>query len=222
MAVKLNKKEKQVQKAYFSRLKIIKRKTKIPVIVAMVGSVGSGKTTIARYIANLIKGTVIQGDEIRILLRKQKCDYESVREITKNALIKTIIKGGNAVLDSDYGPIKKKGMLSVLAKRFGAKIFYVQVYADRDIIIGRLINAKYPSESFFGGVGSAWTGQNKGVVVAIREFWRMTPRNYESNNKEPLNWILKKFPFVNFEIDTSDEKKWKKEAKKITEKILWT
>lgn len=221
-AVRLNKKEQKAQRIFLDSLKIYPRKTKAPVIAAMVGSVGSGKSTVSRFIAKLIKGTVIQGDEIRILLRKQKCGYNSVREITKNALIKIINKGGNTVLDSDYGPIKKKGMLSDIAKKFGAKVFYIQVYADRDIIIGRLINANYPPESFFGGAGSVWIGQNKGAVAAIREFWRMTPRNYEPNNREPLNWILKKFSFVNFKIDTSEEKKWKKEANKIAEKILWT
>ena len=208
--VKLNEKEEKAQRIFFDSLKIYPRKTKTPVIAAMVGSVGSGKSTISRFITQLIKGTVIQGDEIRVLLRKQKCGYESVREITKNALIRIINKGGNAVLDSDYGPIKKKGMLSALSKKFRARVFYIQTYADRDIIIGRLINAKYHPESFFGGAGSIWTGPNKGAVVAIREFWRMTPRNYKSNNKEPLNWILKKFPFVNFGVETSDEKKWKK------------
>ncbi|OGZ32064.1 MAG: hypothetical protein A3H02_02740 [Candidatus Niyogibacteria bacterium RIFCSPLOWO2_12_FULL_41_13] len=243
MNKKLNEKEQKAQKVFFDSLKIYPvrspfrnrngipprgitsngvypRKTKIPVIAAMVGSVGSGKSTISRFIAQLIKGTVIQGDKIRVLLRRQKCGYESVREITKNTLVGIISKGGNAVLDSDYGPIKKKGMLSDIAKKFGAKVFYIQTYADRDIIIGRLINAKYSPKSFSGGAGSVWTGKNKGAVVAIREFWRMTPRNYKSNNKEPLNFILKKFPFINFKVDTSDEKKWKKEAKKIAKEIL--
>jgi len=45
--------------------------TQTPVIVAIIGLVGSGKSSVAQELAKHIGATVIEGDDIRIELRKQ-------------------------------------------------------------------------------------------------------------------------------------------------------
>ena len=68
---KLTKKEQAAQDAFMAKLDIKKRKTQTPVIVAIIGLVGSGKSSVAQELAKHIGATVIEGDDIRIELRKQ-------------------------------------------------------------------------------------------------------------------------------------------------------
>ena len=68
---KLTKKERAAQDAFMAKLDIKKRKTEKPVIVAVIGLVGSGKSSVAQELAKHIGATVIEGDDIRIELRKQ-------------------------------------------------------------------------------------------------------------------------------------------------------
>ena len=49
-----------------------REKQKRPLVVGFVGLIGSGKTTLAKELASLIGATVISGDDIRVLLRKEK------------------------------------------------------------------------------------------------------------------------------------------------------
>jgi hypothetical protein len=71
-------------------------------------------------------------------------------------------------------------------------------------MIDRLCKAKYPKGGFF-----------KNATIALREMWRRTPHHYQWTSQGGGNWLLKKLPFVDFEIDTTDGKKWKSRAKKI-------
>ena len=78
----LSKAEELAQKDYFLKLDVaIKRKTKKPVIVGIVGLIGSGKTTLAKEIAPFVGATIISGDDIRILLRHKKEKYGNAKHI---------------------------------------------------------------------------------------------------------------------------------------------
>lgn len=198
-----------------SRIQIKKRATKQPIVVAMVGLVGSGKSTVANDIAELIGATVVNGDEIRIGLRKQAKSYRNVRLIAENMAIEIVNKGGNVVLDSDFIDAKKRASIREKAKQAGAKVVFVRTYADTDVVFGRIITAK-PDE-FFAGAKTEWDGdrQSKSAVVKIRELWRRTPLHYRWEATGGGRWILKKLPFLSADIDTGkDYKKSLREALK--------
>ena len=67
----LSKTALEVQESFINSLKIDKRKTIQPLVVALVGLVGSGKSSVAQKLAPLIGATVIGGDRIRVELRKR-------------------------------------------------------------------------------------------------------------------------------------------------------
>ena len=199
---KLTAEERAIQNNYMSKFQIKKHETKRPIIIAMVGLVGSGKTTIANEIAEQIGATVINSDEIRMGLRKQKTDYKNVRLIAENMAIKIVEQGGNVILDSDHIDVKDCANIREKAKQAGAKILFVRTYADPDIIFGRIITAK--ANEFFAGAKTSWTGdkQSKSAVVKIRELWRRTPLHYRWEIAGGGRWVLRKLPYLFANIDT--------------------
>ncbi len=222
----LTQKEKRAQTSFIRSLKLAKRKTKKPIIVALVGLVGSGKSSIARELAKLIGTTIIEGDAIRVCLRKVGERYEGVQKIGENAIEEVIIKkGGNAVIDSDFSSVEKRKAAQKLAKKVDAKLVFVRTYANYDTMAGRVISANYRNkpDDFFGGAYTPWKGkeQIRGAVVKIREMWRRTPHHYRWEDKGGGRWLLKKLPFTVFAaIDTTDSKKWKSAIKKTVQKLL--
>ena len=222
---KLTQKERKAQEKFLNGLKIIPRETRKPIIVALIGLVGSGKSSVARGLAGHIGAHIINGDEIRILLRKEGEKYEGARKIAENATLEIIKNGGNVILDSDHIDPKKRASLREKARKAKVQLFFICTYADIDIMIGRIISADYRNrvDDFFGGASSEWrgSGQSKGVVVKLREMIRRLPLHYNWKNKGGGQWVIKNPPCaVLADIDTTDSAVWRQEVRKIVEKLL--
>lgn len=221
---KLTAKEQRAQNAFLASLKIAKRRTKKPIIVAMVGLVGSGKSSVAKELAGLIGANIIEGDKIRVLLRKEGEKYEGTRKIAENAAWEIIKQGGNVIMDFDHIDPKKRASLRTKARGVKASIFFICTYADIDVIVGRILTAAYRNrvDDFFGGASSKWKGteQSKGAVVKLREMLRRLPLHYNWKNKGGGQWVIKNPPCaVLADIDTTDSD-WKQEVQKIAKKLL--
>ncbi|MBI2628090.1 MAG: AAA family ATPase [Candidatus Niyogibacteria bacterium] len=221
----LTKKEQAAQGAFMAKLDIKKRKTDKPVIVAIIGLVGSGKSAVAQELAKHIGATVIEGDDIRIELRKQSERYEKSRAIAENAVLEVVKQGGNVILDSDFVDDKKRASVREKARKAGVHLVFVRTYCDLDVMVGRVLTATYHNrvDDFFGGAKSKWQGseQSKGAAVKVREMWRRTPHHYRWVNQGGGQWKLKKFPFAIFaEIDTTDSNLWKREVEKCAKQLL--
>lgn len=196
-------------------------KTKQPIIVVMVGLVGSGKTSVAQELAKRLSAEMIEGDAIRVQLRKEKIDFRKARNIAE-ALAEEYMKvGKNIVIDSDFVDAGKRNALEKKARAFGARVVYVRVCVEPDIAIGRMMSASYrkSADDFFGGAVSVWKGRQSGAVVKFREMWRRTPHHYHWNEKNGGMWALRKFPFVDFLVDTTEGKIWKKQIVDIARKL---
>lgn len=214
---KLNQKEQEAKEQFMANLIFAKGPFE-HFIIAMIGLVGSGKSTVARELAKKIQATVISNDDIRIYMRKTGAAYEKARKIAEDVASEITEQGGNVILDSDFIDANKRASIREKAKKAGVRLIFVRIYCDFDVAIGRILSAKYENkpEDFFGGASSEWQGENKGAVVKIRELWRRTPHHYKWVKKGGGEWLLKKLPFeVIAEIDTTEEKKWKKEIENI-------
>lgn len=214
----LTKKESAVQKALMNKFNVIKRKTKKPVIVALVGLVGAGKSSVAKELAVHIGAVCIEGDKIRVELRKCGARFEKTRAIAENIAVEVIKLGGNVILDSDFADEKKRASIRERARKIKTRLIFIRVFCDFDVMTGRVLTAQYRNNDndFFGGDSSKWKGsqQNRGAVVKIREMWRRTPLHYRWSNQGGGVWILRKFSHAFFaEIDTTVTALWKQKMK---------
>ena len=222
---KLTKKEQAAQDAFMAKLDIKKRKTEKPVIVAVIGLVGSGQSSVAHELAKYIGATVIGGDDIRIELHKQSERYEKSRAIAENAVLEVVKQGGNVILDSDFVDEKKRASVREKARKADVRLVFIRTHCDRDVMVGRVLTAIYHNRAgdFFSDAFSQFQGseQSKGAVVKVREMWRRTPHHYRWVNRSGGKWVLKKFPFAIFaEIDTTNSDSWKREVEKCAEQLL--
>lgn len=219
----LTAKEKAAMDSFMATLKVAQCKTKNPIIVALIGIVGSGKSSVARELAQHIGATVIEGDAIRVALRKQNERYEKSRAIAEDIALSIVEQGGNAILDSDFIDPKKRASIREKARKAGVRLEFLCVYADLDVMLGRALTADYrhSADDFFGGAPSQWVGseQSRGAVVKIREMLRRMPQHYRWENKVGGKWIIKNPPCsVLGDIDTSTDK-WRREVEKCAEKL---
>lgn len=221
----LTSKEVAAQKSFLAKLNVQKRKTEKPVIVAMIGLVGSGKSSVAQELARHIGATVINGDDVRVDLRKQNERYERARAIAENVALEVVAQGGNVILDSDFIDQKKRASIREKARKAHVRLVFLCTYADFDVMVGRALTAPYQDsvDDFYGGASSQWKGseQSKGAVVKVREMWRRTPHHYRWENKVGGRWVIKNPPCaVIGDIDTTDETKWKQEVAECAKKLL--
>ncbi len=224
---KLTQKERKAQEKFLASLNIgIPRKTKKPVIVAMVGLVGSGKSSVARELSRLIRANVINGDEIRVLLRKQGEKYEGARKIAENTALEIIKRGGNVIMDSDHIDARKRASLRAKAKSVGAKLVFICTYSEDpgfpiDTIIGRIITGEY--DEFFGEAKTSWKGskEEKAKIIKMREMIRRMSHHYRWENKGGGRLVIKNPPCpVLADINTADPDEWMDEVLKVAKKIL--
>lgn len=200
---------KKISRDFIKGLKIVKRKSKKPVIVAMVGLVGSSKGYTARALSNLIGATVVRGDSIRVALRKKNQDFAPTRIIAEKVALALIKKGANVIMDSDFINSQKRKRIEEKAKKAKARVVYIRTVADRDIMIGRLVKARYNSNKDLF----------KTNAIALREMWRRTPHHYRWESAQGGRFIPRKLRILFLaEIDTG-ESKWKKEIAKAAKKI---
>ena len=203
---KLTEKEKLAQENYFKKINLnVQRKAKKPVVIAMVGLIGSGKSHIADKIALAISGVVLKADDVRIELRKVHEKYEGTRKITENIAVELLDGGINVILDSDYIDDKKRASIRGKVKKTGAKIIFVRTLCDRDIMLERILEQKFEKsrDDFFGGA-STKAKENTGVIVKLRELWRRTPQHYRWINESGGKWVPRKLSFKHIVVNTDN------------------
>ncbi len=174
----------------------------------MIGPTGSGKTFLSRIIAKAGGGLVVTADDIRIALRKENQSYEKVVPITENITKYYLNHYKKVILDSDFSDWKKRALIRSFASRSGAKLIFVQVICDYDVIAGRVLADQYSEtkNQFFHGASCLWQGDDHGKVVKLRELWRNTPNHFawSKSNQMGGSWKPKKISCASITIDTTE------------------
>lgn len=222
----LSAKALKAQEAYTAGLKVKNRETRKAFVVAFFGLVGSGKSSVAQELARQIGGTVIEGDAIRVQLRKVGEKYLYVRQIAENAALEVLKRGGVVIFDADFADEKKRASLKAKVVKAGARLVYVRTSTDPHVMLGRMLTAEYrrSQDDFFGGAKTKWEGgtdQQRGAVIKFGEAWRRTPHHYRWVNEGGGKWVLKKPPVpLVADIDTTDSILWKEGVSKLARKLI--
>jgi predicted kinase len=221
MEVNLTPKEKKVLEGLVKKLRVPKRKTDTHCAVGMVGLVGAGVSSVARELARHIGAVVIDADDVRIALRKQKLGYGRVREIVLELVEQVLVQGGNVVIDSDHIDSDKRNKLKKVAKDRGAEVYFVRTVCNPEVMLGRMMTEHHGSASkdLFQASETGWRGKYGAAVDKLREFWRRTPLHYFWNSEGGGHWVSKSMSFVYAETDTTDGKKWKTEVKQVVGRL---
>lgn len=137
--------------------------TKTPVIFAMIGLPQTGKSTIAKAIASAVAAINIEDSALHNYLQTRGIpDFPYFSEVFILMLDIALRRGYNVVLDSDfYNPIKRV-MLEAIARKAGAKVYYIHVECGKSVLINRLQN---PSHEF----GEFWHDVVVDRVPSIKE-----------------------------------------------------
>ena len=151
--------ERNAQEAFLTSLlghRIRQHKTENPIVVALVGLVGSGKSETAQALAERIGATVIENDQIRIELRRQKAtSYNRAWAIAENIAVEIVGRGGNVILDSDFVDERKRASLREKTRKAGVRLVFVRTVCDFDVMSQR-IREDDPGD-FFNSAGSKST-----------------------------------------------------------------
>lgn len=216
--------EKKLIQSLVSAVRVPKRSTKTPLVIAMVGLVGAGRSSVAQDLAKALGGVVISSNDIRVALRKKlgKFDQVSVRAAGRAISEAVLAEGGIVILDTDNVAADKRDELRKLSNAKNIRVIYVRVFSDMDVQMGRIVADKYDASDLYVGATTVMKGTTgaKAAAVRLREMWRRTPLHYSWNSENGGSWILKTFNFATFaDIDTTDEKKWKLQVKAIAEQL---
>ncbi len=203
---------KQIKEGFLNQAKAAGRKTNNPVVVAMVGVRGAGNSALARALHKLLGWQVIEKNKIRVALREKGPGFtsENTDEIHYATLGKILKAGGNVILDSDFVEKPKRKKLEKLARKFNAKVFYLHLFSDLDVLIDRMLRGRYdPKTNIF-----------KSSTIAVREFARRLPWHYRWQEGGGGRYVLRQ-PGVKFlaEIDTTKPAKWKKKIKLVAQQL---
>ena len=206
------KSREQIKRELMRGLRISRRRTKEPAILAMVGITGAGNSTVARLLAKKLHRAVIEKNKIRVRLREEGPGFTpaSTDEIAYAMLTRVMRERGNAILDSDFVERPKRKRLERFARRLKARVVYLHLVCDRDVMIERMLWANYnPRKDIF-----------KSAAIAMREHCRRYPWHYRWSPGRGGNYVPRRPPVKMFAtLDTTDPEKWQKRLKVIVRRL---
>lgn len=202
----------EIKKEFVRSARISGAKTNNPVVVAMVGVTGSGNSTLARALKTLIGWDAIEKNKIRVALREKGRGFipQTTDQIHYAMLGKILKNGGNAILDSDFVERPKRKRLERFVKRYHASVLYLRVTCDRDVMIERMLKARYnPKTDIF-----------KSATIAVREHSRRLPWHYRWSGANGGSFLPRRLPIKFFaEMNTTNPGAWKKKMKLVAKRL---
>ncbi len=132
----------EIESEYNASLVIPDEKAKIQFFFCPVGLSGTGKSTVARKIAERFNLVRISSDELRKILKENHYDYSPLKEIlfrTVNALAR---QGHGIAFDMNCGNPQTKEAAESLAAELGIRAAFVHVTAPEEIVFERFRHEK--------------------------------------------------------------------------------
>ena len=172
-----------------------------PVAIAMIGLVGSGKSTVATTLAKELSAVVVTNDKIRQLPSKRGGDYARVIFIAEELALDFLRDGYSVIMDSDYVDQDKRASLRAKLNSISIPLYFVRTTAHPDAQIFRILNEDYTEEVnlFFANASSPAEIHKAsplyGPTIKLREMLRRLPHHYRWSREGGGTWHLRRLPF---------------------------
>lgn len=122
----------EISKDFLSRLKMPGTKPASPFLVAMIGMVGSGRTTVAKMLNDMLPGSVlISANSARFLLSEKEMPWgQNVRDVLNNVARGVLEQGFGVIFDGNAGEKEDRDNISKIVEGTTTKVFYVRIKID--------------------------------------------------------------------------------------------
>ncbi|MEK7208469.1 MAG: AAA family ATPase [Patescibacteria group bacterium] len=149
----LSRVEAEVLEEYRKQVLVPAKKSKRQFLLAPVGFVGSGKSTVLRELQKKLPFVIVSADEIRKLLKERGEGYDAAHEIMFRAGEYFARQGDSVAYDTHCGRTWKKERIERLAEEISTRVFWIQVHPPEEYIIQKL--RVYPHTWLFRNVAPA-------------------------------------------------------------------
>lgn len=122
----------QLTQDFLSRLKLPAGKANKPFIIAIIGLIGSGRSTVAKMFAEKLGGAVlVKSNSARCLLKESDLPWgDNVRQVLKGVVVDLLGRGYGVVFDGNAADEEGRKNISGIAGQTGASIHYVRINID--------------------------------------------------------------------------------------------
>lgn len=139
----------EVIKEFKSRLVLPVQKAEKPFLFGVIGNLGTGKSTLARILAEKLSGSVIiTADSARFLLKERNLPWgDNVRVVVRGVAEGLLKDGYTVILDGSNAELKEREQTAELVARLNVPVRYVRIVASYETSRERL-KAKYYDQSW--------------------------------------------------------------------------
>lgn len=125
----------QIVQDFLLRLSLPGIKADKPFIVATIGLMGSGRTTVARMLVEKLKGAaLIQANSARFLLREAGLPWgENVHQILKSVATELLNRGYGVVFDGNAADEEDRKNIEEIATKSDARVYYVRINIEPEL-----------------------------------------------------------------------------------------
>jgi len=160
----------QIVQDFLSRLHLPENKADKPFIVATIGLVGSGRTTVAKILVEKLNGAVlVQANSARFLLKEASLPWgDNVRQVLKGVAVELLDKGYGVVFDGNASDEEDRKNIEEIAERTSAKISYVRINIEPELAKQRE-EQKYNNSNWVSGFDDFRVNTTKKMLKNIDE-----------------------------------------------------
>ena len=117
---------------FLSRLQLPAEKAEKLFIVATIGLIGSGRSTVAKMVADKVKGAVLlSSNSARYLLKEAGLPWgDNVRQILKGVATDLLSRGYSVVFDGNAADGEDRKNINEIAAQTGASVHYIRINID--------------------------------------------------------------------------------------------
>lgn len=135
--------QERISEQYEKSLEMPDDKPEKQMMICPVGVVGSGKTTVVKFLSKKLSLIRISTDEIRKLLKENGYGYDFAKDLAYGLADKYLGKGFSIAADGDCNSEKTQKKIKKLQEKYKIRVFWIYINPPEEFIIGKLKNYKH-------------------------------------------------------------------------------